>query len=179
MKNGEGKRCSVEGCQKPTRTKSADLCKMHYHRLYRNGTLERVRKPKPFHFHSNGYVIAYLPGHPLVKGKRPYEFQHRISFYNEHGDGPFTCHWCDREVTWGDMHVDHLDENKLNNEVENLAASCVHCNMNRHRFERFLRIRDCHIAFKSLARDPMRFDFRPREDGYLPPLYQSRQRRMG
>lgn len=29
------KTCSTSGCIKPTRTKSAELCKMHYHRQYR------------------------------------------------------------------------------------------------------------------------------------------------
>ena len=29
--------CSIDGCTKPARTKSAELCPMHYHRWYRYG----------------------------------------------------------------------------------------------------------------------------------------------
>lgn len=42
--------CTIDGCNKPARTKSAELCKMHYHRQYRNGsageTAERKRKQR-------------------------------------------------------------------------------------------------------------------------------------
>jgi hypothetical protein len=34
--------CSVDSCTKPARARTASLCKMHYHRLYRYGTLERT-----------------------------------------------------------------------------------------------------------------------------------------
>lgn len=39
----EQKACDVDGCDKPARSKKAELCKMHYHRLYRYGTLETSR----------------------------------------------------------------------------------------------------------------------------------------
>lgn len=42
--------CSIEGCAKPSRTKSATPCKMHYHRQYRTGQAgepgERKRKQR-------------------------------------------------------------------------------------------------------------------------------------
>lgn len=34
--------CTVEECEKPARSRTAKLCPMHYHRLYRYGTLERT-----------------------------------------------------------------------------------------------------------------------------------------
>lgn len=34
--------CSVEGCSKPSRSRVADMCPKHYHRVYRYGTLERT-----------------------------------------------------------------------------------------------------------------------------------------
>lgn len=34
--------CTVEGCGKKPRSTHATLCAMHYHRMYRNGTLDRL-----------------------------------------------------------------------------------------------------------------------------------------
>lgn len=52
------KTCSIDGCEKLTRTKSAALCKMHYHREYRNGTAgeaaERIRKQRSLHCEVDG-----------------------------------------------------------------------------------------------------------------------------
>jgi len=112
---------------------------MHYHRLYRNGMLEKKRVPQPTHMHSHGYVVAHAPGHPLTEGKRPYEFQHRVVFYDTHGAGPFECHWCGVEVDFETMHIDHHDNDKTNNDQSNLLPSCPTCNMSRTRRERLLR----------------------------------------
>lgn len=47
---GTWPKCSVDGCVKPARNRSADLCKMHYHRAYRSGDVgdagERIRKQR-------------------------------------------------------------------------------------------------------------------------------------
>ena len=41
------KECDVTGCGKPARTHTAELCPMHYHRMYRNGSLQRLElQPK-------------------------------------------------------------------------------------------------------------------------------------
>jgi len=49
--------CTILGCEKPGRTKSSELCKMHYHRRYRNGTTgeaaERKRKQRSQHCEVN------------------------------------------------------------------------------------------------------------------------------
>lgn len=37
------KLCDAEGCGKLARTRTAEMCPMHYHRLYRYGTLERTQ----------------------------------------------------------------------------------------------------------------------------------------
>ncbi|QND42986.1 HNH endonuclease [Rhizobium leguminosarum bv. viciae] len=86
--------------------------------------------------------MAHAPGHPLTEGKRPYEFQHRVVFYDTNGVGPFECHWCGVEVDFSNMHIDHHDNDKTNNTPGNLLPSCPHCNMNRPRRERYLRFRD-------------------------------------
>lgn len=39
----EYQHCTVAGCIKPTRSRYADLCAMHYHRIYRYGTLDTYR----------------------------------------------------------------------------------------------------------------------------------------
>ena len=39
--------CIIPGCDKPSRSKSADWCKMHYHRWYRNGSPLALRGPRP------------------------------------------------------------------------------------------------------------------------------------
>ena len=36
------KRCDIIDCDNPARTLKAELCAMHYHRIYRNGTLDRL-----------------------------------------------------------------------------------------------------------------------------------------
>lgn len=146
--------CNVDGCQKPVRSTNADLCAMHYHRVYRNGTLDKKRIPQPTHMHSNGYVIAHAPGHPLTEGKRPYEFQHRVVFYDTHGTGPFECHWCGVEVGFDTMHIDHHDNDKTNNDPSNLLPSCPNCNMNRPRRERYERFKAIHLA-KADGVDPL------------------------
>lgn len=38
--------CTIEGCDKPTRSKLADWCKMHYHRWYRTGDPGDARERK-------------------------------------------------------------------------------------------------------------------------------------
>lgn len=39
------KPCDIEGCVKPARSLSAALCPMHYHRVYRNGSLDKLTLP--------------------------------------------------------------------------------------------------------------------------------------
>lgn len=39
------KPCAVEGCQKPGRSKTARICSMHYHRVYRYGSINPVHEP--------------------------------------------------------------------------------------------------------------------------------------
>lgn len=34
--------CTADGCRKKPRSTHAELCSMHYHRVYRNGSLERL-----------------------------------------------------------------------------------------------------------------------------------------
>lgn len=124
--------CVVENCAKPPRSGAADLCAMHYHRVYRTGSLER-RKPKDSYSHSNGYVQVRVPDHPLAQRRgHDYEYEHRVVFYDAHGEGPFMCHWCDRApLFWDVVQIDHKDGVRDNNAILNLVPSCRSCNRAR------------------------------------------------
>lgn len=88
---------------------------------------------------SDGYVfLSGLGDHPLARGGSAPE--HRVVLYDTIGPGPHACHWnfgCNRaDLDWSSdrctgLHVDHLDDNKLNNDVSNLVPSCLHCNWSR------------------------------------------------
>jgi hypothetical protein len=102
---------------------------MHYYRKRRTGSYDLNPKQLPERIlQSAGYVRLLSPNHPLNdhNGNRAYE--HRVVYYNNHGKGPFHCHWCGRPITWADMDIDHLDDNKANNAISNLVASCPRCN---------------------------------------------------
>lgn len=83
-----------------------------------------------------------LPQHPLAT-KNGYVAEHRKILYDSIGSGPHACRWCRREVRWlvrskckpedGELVVDHLDNNPLNNSLENLVPSCQPCNGVRSR----------------------------------------------
>jgi len=125
--------CTVDGCSIPARSASSPYCEKHYMRFYRNGTTERkivasVRE------HSHGYVLVPASGHFLARGSS-HAYQHRLVYHATHGDGPFSCHWCGLPATWDEMHIDHLDDDKKNNDVSNLVASCPECNQKRGQYK--------------------------------------------
>lgn len=123
--------CTLEGCTRPTRSPASPYCDVHYCRRFRKGSFD-LCPPSSGFFHSNGYWIVPASRHPLAQRRNANcEYEHRVVFYDHHGEGPFRCHVCGEIVTWDDMHVDHLDEVKTNNAIENLAPACVPCNMRR------------------------------------------------
>lgn len=130
--------CHVDGCSKPATRSGGTRCETHFYRERRNGTLELTLGRKPGALvHTHGYLLVPAAGHPRARGAyRAYE--HRKVFTDAHGEGPFICHWCGKPVSWGDMHVDHLNEQVDDNRRENLVASCPGCNMTRNR-ERVMR----------------------------------------
>jgi hypothetical protein len=122
--------CIVDGCGAHVRSIGTPYCEMHYMRLRRNGVFERL-VPSDKRGHTHGYVLLYLPTHPLRQLSSPYVFEHRAVFYSTYGEGPFSCHWCGVVVTWTTMHVDHLNDVRNDNRVENLVPSCPICNQRR------------------------------------------------
>lgn len=118
--------CSVDGCcNQATRVKHG-LCEMHFYRLRRTGGLS-LRKLQYRVQSKRGYIRIREPDHPLADANNTV-YEHRFVYHQHHGEGPFLCHWCGKIVTWFDMDVDHLDDDKSNNSPENLVASCPKCN---------------------------------------------------
>ena len=89
---------------------------------------------------SGAYKYVRIPGHPLADkyGVVP---EHRVLLFAHIGDGTHACHHCETPVSWsaggrtarGVLVVDHLDEDKTNNQIENLVPSCHSCNVWRTR----------------------------------------------
>jgi hypothetical protein len=106
---------------------------MHYYRLRRTGSLNlQPKTPPPIIKQTGGYLLRYAPMHPLaIMTNSPRVYEHRLVYYDAHGEGPFKCHWCGKEVHWDDMHVDHLNAVVTDNRLENLVASCSVCNQLR------------------------------------------------
>lgn len=123
--------CRVAGCISVANRKGAGLCEKHYMRQRRHGSTDKAVVVKPgLLTHSHGYKLAHAPDHALRRSSnRVYE--HRVVYHAQHGDGPFSCHWCSVVVTWDDMHVDHLNDVKDDNGPDNLVASCATCNQKR------------------------------------------------
>ena len=126
--------CEVEGCSSRIRSPGATLCEKHYMRKRRRGTVKKaveVNPPKPELPHSSGYVLEYMPDHPLWGETNRRLYQHRRVFFDSYGKGPFNCHWCGQQVAWIGMHVDHVNAVRDDNRIENLVPSCPPCNKER------------------------------------------------
>ena len=121
--------CSTLGCDNKANRKGAGLCEACYMRLRRKGTIDYKQLSYRLN-HSSGYVLVREPSHPLAT-KDGLVYEHRFVFYNKRGEGPFKCHWCGREITWDCMDIDHLDDDRSNNDINNLVASCHKCNAKR------------------------------------------------
>lgn len=129
--------CRVPECTKPVRSSGAELCGMHYHRLYRHGSVEKVARGPEHTVVRGRYKKAHAPGHPLacITGM---VYVHRRILYDLIGPGSHACHWCAKSIVWevpeGDpsrLHVDHLNGVRDDNRSENLVPACKACNTTR------------------------------------------------
>jgi hypothetical protein len=128
--------CLVEECRGEHLAKG--YCIKHYTRLLRHDDPYMVDpNANELQVSTSGYVAIYLPDHPLADATgRLYE--HQMVLFDALGDGPRQCKWCGVTVYWQSGYhspdrlvVDHLDHNKLNNDLFNLVPSCNPCNIAR------------------------------------------------
>ncbi|MDB4261416.1 HNH endonuclease [bacterium] len=124
--------CHVTGCDRVSTYKKKDLCQMHYFRFMRTGSFELIDKVELSHVTSNGYTVVHRPEHPLARGTG-YILQHREVLYNSIGENAPDCALCGCETSWEiyKYHVDHVDENRGNNDLSNLRMLCNSCNVGR------------------------------------------------
>lgn len=129
--------CTAPGCSKPARSARADYCPMHYHRLYRHGSLDaKASRSRATASHGRRYRTEFDPDHPLAM-RNGYVYRHRKVLYDLIGPGEHACHWCGATVRWapkgtpGMLVPDHVNGYGDDNRPENLVPSCMGCNTAR------------------------------------------------
>jgi len=92
-----------------------------------------IRKAK--YPHSNGYILLYMPSHPLAQKSTGLVYEHRYIFHLHFKGEELSCEFCGAPWMWRTYkdHIDHIDEIKSNNNIENLRALCNSCNVARTR----------------------------------------------
>ena len=126
-------KCKIDGCDRDIMYKSKRVCQKHYFRYMRYGTYELTAKPrKEKRSHSSGYVLVFMPEHPLSNSKGEL-YEHRFVMYEKYGDEIPNCEFCGAETRWDSRatHVDHINEDKSDNRYENLRILCNSCNVKR------------------------------------------------
>jgi hypothetical protein len=143
--------CSVSDCESPV--EAMGMCSLHYERVRTGGSADgaprEARGPVKYrHLSVDGYwVIKASDDHPLVAystrtpSRRAWLAEHRVVLFDAIGPGAHPCHWCARPVRWDrswakaidGLVVDHLNDVKTDNRIENLVASCGVCNSHRGR----------------------------------------------
>lgn len=129
---------------------------MHYFRFMRNSTYEKIQKRNITTFYTpNGYRQIYLPNHPM-SSKGGFAFEHRSIFYDHNADKELFCEFCGTDWLFRPYydHVDHIDEDKLNNDIKNLRPLCNACNTGRGKKECHLRSNTLTISYNNLVMTP-------------------------
>lgn len=144
----EHETCTVEGCNKPPRSRLAALCPMHYHRQYRHGSVSMVATESGVSVsHGRRYKTVYRPRHPLAS-KYGNVYVHRMVLFDAIGYGPHPCHWCQRSINWtakgdpNELQPDHLNGYGDDNRLENLVPPCRTCNSGRASQHKSAALRD-------------------------------------
>ena len=126
-----GRKCTVPLCSGFSFRKNIDLCEMHYQRQRRGRDLAAGRwRGKKHYYGEQGYITERNPLHPLATSTGCV-LEHRRIYHDEKNEDPKECFWCGAHITWDTLVIDHLDDNKRNNEPANLEAACGDCNLTR------------------------------------------------
>lgn len=130
--------CKASGCDNKTRSKGADYCEMCYGRIRRTGNLNAPPPPRYRIETKDGYVLLQRPGHPIAN-HAGYIPEHRMLMYDRLGAGDHSCHWCGKVLEWKKICIDHIDNDRKNNNLTNLVVSCNHCNRIRGYISGFMK----------------------------------------
>ena len=77
---------------------------------------------------SGGYVKLHLPGHPLADSNGCVLEHRKVAYDLFPVHTSLSCFWCRKEVRWDTLVIDHLNNNREDNEPSNLLISCNGCN---------------------------------------------------
>jgi len=129
-----GTRCKIEGCTREVWYLRDGVCQTHYCRFRRYGTYELTKsgKAKPRIEHSDGYQLINVKDHPLLTKGQIYVYEHRYLIYEKYGENLPPCELCGKLLDWSNCHIDHVDENVKNNDINNLRPLCRICNTRRN-----------------------------------------------
>lgn len=121
--------CSTPGCGKTVKRKASGQCEACYIQVRRTGGTKR-RGIKGCLVRLNGYMYRLNREHPLAHSNG-YVPEHRAVMYASNPQ-ELKCFWCGRTLgEWRNVCVDHLNENKIDNRIENLVMACNRCNRQR------------------------------------------------
>lgn len=118
------------GCGRQARRDQRTICEACYYYHRRTGKPGPAPAPAGRRKNGAGYVVVIRPGHPLANKNRE-AFEHRVVAYDSHHGICPNCFWCDVRLTWRAAVVDHLNEDKADNDPSNLVVACNSCNLTR------------------------------------------------
>lgn len=125
-------KCKVTGCDRDAMYKADCVCQKHYFRFMRYGTYELTKLGKKKYRTQNqkGYQMLYEPKHPLAMANGNV-YEHRYVVYEKYGDRLPNCCLCGCGLNWDSVHIDHINGDVKNNDLDNLRPICRACNVMR------------------------------------------------
>lgn len=119
-------KCKTEFCNAKANRVGSGMCEACYCQFRRTGSVER----RPFHYQwrtQGGYFATKADGHPLG-GKTGVVLIHRKVVYDFYHGECQPCYWCGCGLSWDAAVVDHLNDSRQDNRIENLVIACNNCN---------------------------------------------------